>query len=568
MTRVGSIVVAMLFVICPRVRFVETQSEASLRAASGEPWFSDIARNAGVSFAWQSGHGSRYLMPEIMGGGGALFDMDGDGDLDLYLVQGGSLTTGKRPPNRLFRNRGDGTFDDVTAGSGAEGRDYGMGVAAGDVDNDGDADLYVTNVGANVLLRNDGRGRFTDITARARVDDPGWSTSAIFLDHDADGDLDLFVTHYLHWSAATELQCVNTLGQPDFCSPKSYHRPTGDSLFRNNGNGTFTNVTVQAGLRRAAGNGLGVVAGDFDRNGLPDLFVANDGTPNHLWLNQGGGRFMEAGLAWGCALDEDGTAKAGMGTDATDLDDDGDLDLLVVNLVSETDSFFRNQGRYFADDTAAVGLRVTSRQFTRFGTALIDFDNDGWLDVFEANGRVTRQTPAYSSDPYAEPSVLFRGTARGRFQEVAPRGGAASALVASSRAAIFGDLDNDGRIDIVVVNRDAPAFVLRNVTTTKGNWLGLRVLDEHGRDALGAEVRVGIGTRRVRRDVKAGYSYLASNDPRVHIGLGGERVGRNVRVRWPNGAEESFGDIVAGRYVTLRRGQGAPVRSATTAASR
>ena len=532
------------------------QQDARTDSSTASPWFEEIAARAGVTFVHRSGHQQKHLLPEIMGGGAALFDMDNDGFLDLYLVQSGDLSLHSSAGNRLYRNRGDGTFEDVTERSGAGVDAYGMGVTAGDFDNDGFTDLYVTGFGHNVLLRNDGKGRFTDVTAKAGVASAGWSTSAAFVDYDGDGWLDLFVAHYLDWRPSAEVECFSLTGVPDYCSPASYDLPSAASLYHNNGDGTFTDVSARSGIQTAVGNGLGVVAGDFDGDGRIDIFVANDRTPNHLWLNQGGGRFREAALTMGCALDQDGTAKSGMGVDAVDVDDDGDLDLLVVNLDGESDSFFRNQGRTFNDDTVRAGLRTTSRPFTRFGMALLDFDNDGYLDLYEANGRVGRQSELYSSDPYAEPSLLFRGFAGPRFEEVTPRGGTSPRLVATSRAAAFGDIDNDGGIDIVVVNRDGPPHLLHNVVKQRGHWMGLRVLDHHGRDALGASVTMTVGSRTIRRDVRAAYSYLASNDPRVHVGLGKETTAHNVDVRWPDGTRESFGDIPADRITVLRRGSG------------
>jgi hypothetical protein len=521
--------------------------------AAGSAWFEEIAARSGITFVHTSGHATKYLLPEIMGGGAALFDFDNDGFLDLYLVQSGSLATPERATNRLYRNRGNGTFEDVTdrAGSGAAG--YGMGVAAGDFDNDGFTDLYVTNFGSNVLLRNDGNGHLIDVTAKAGVAGSGWSTSAAFVDYDADGWLDLFVTRYLNWKPAAEVECYSLTGVPDYCSPASYDLPSASTLYHNNGDGTFTDVSARAGIAGAVGNGLGVVAGDFNGDGRIDLFVANDRTPNHLWLNQGGGRFQESALATGSALDQDGTAKSGMGVDAVDVDDDGDLDLLVVNLDGEADSFFRNRGTFFSDDTAAVGLRTASRPFTRFGAAFVDFDNDGYLDLFEANGRVGMQSERYSADPYAEPSLLFRGLAGPRFEEVTPRGGTTQRLIATSRAAAFGDIDNDGGVDVVVVNRDGHPYLLHNIVKARGHWLTLRVVDEHGRDAIGAQVTMKVGGRTIRRDVRAAYSYLASNDPRVHVGLGAETTAHEVTVRWPDGKAQSFGDQSADRVTTARR---------------
>jgi hypothetical protein len=521
--------------------------------ASDLPWFEDQAAASGLVFRHTSGHGERFLLPEIMGGGAALFDMDGDGDLDAYLVQSGDVTspTKKGSGNRLFRNRGDGRFDDVTSGSGAAVEGYGMGVAAGDYDNDGDIDLYVTNLGNNVLLQNDGSGRFGDVTRAAGVAGSGWSTSALFVDYDNDGWLDLFVTRYIDWSPSSELECFSLTGVADYCAPRNYDAPTSDLLFHNQRDGTFRDVSARVGLQAAIGNGLGLVAADFDANGWIDIFVANDGTPNHLWTNQGDGRFVDTALIAAVAIDMDGAPKAGMGVHAADVDDDGDTDLLVVNLDTESDSFFRNEGRFFVDDTAVVGLRTASRRFTRFGMAMLDFDNDGHLDLYEANGRVGLQSERFSDDPYAEPNILLRGTSGPRFDEVRPHGGTPLPLVATSRAAAFGDIDNDGGIDILVANRDAAPYLLRNVVAGRGHWIAFRVVDEHGRDAIGAELSVSYGTRQVRRDVRAGYSYLASNDPRVHVGLGAETRVNSVAVRWPNGRRATVGPFDVDRTVTI-----------------
>jgi hypothetical protein len=551
---------ACLAIACGSIGCSRDGGGATPRASAGA-WFEEIAARAGIDFVHTSGHQSKHSLPEIMGGGVALFDLDNDGLLDLYFVQSGSLvdpSAGRG--NRVYRNRGDGTFEDVTERSGGGAHGYGMGVAAGDFDNDGFTDLYVTNYGHNVLLRNDGHGHLVDVTAKAGVASAGWSTSAAFLDVDGDGALDLFVAHYLGWRPSAEVECFSLTGVPDYCSPASYDLPSAGTLYRNNGDGTFTDVSSRAGILAAVGNGLGVVAGDFNGDGRIDIFVANDRTPNQLWINEGGGRFREAALSMGSALDQDGTAKSGMGVDAVDVDDDGDLDLLVVNLDGESDSFFRNRGGFFNDDTAAVGLRTASRPFTRFGAGFVDFDNDGYLDLYEANGRVGLQSERYSSDPYAEPSLLFRGLPGPRFQEVMPRGGTARPLIATSRAAAFGDIDNDGAVDVVVVNRDSRPFLLHNVVPNvvkpRGHWITLRVIDDHGRDALGAQVIVKAGARTIRRDVRASYSYLASNDPRVHIGLGQDTAAHDVAIRWPDGISETFAGVPADRISVLRRGSG------------
>ncbi|MCZ6710569.1 MAG: CRTAC1 family protein [Gammaproteobacteria bacterium] len=522
------------------------------------PWFEEVASERGLDFVHDSGHKQRYLMPEIMAGGAALFDMDGDGDLDAYLVQSGGLEieARSRPSNQLYRNRGEGHFENVTVGSGADDRGDGTGVAAGDFDNDGLVDLYVTNMGPNVLLHNRGDGRFIDVTESAGVGDPSWSSSAAFLDYDSDGDLDLYVANYVRWSMDRELDCYGPIGERDYCGPTNYQASAADTLYRNDGNGSFTDVSKAAGLRAAFGNGLGVLAGDFTDDGLTDIFVANDQNPDQLWVNQGDGTFRDLALQLGCALDLDGIAKAGMGVAAADIDNDSDLDLLVVNLAGQTDSFFRNDGNYLTDRTLVMGLGVVSRPFTRFGVGLLDFDNDGRLDLFEASGRVERHSPLYANDPYAEPNVLFRGTAGGRFEEVQPRGGTKPELLATGRAAAFGDIDNDGGIDILVVNRDGPVHLLRNTVQDRGHWIQFRVLEASGRDALGASVMLSVDNTQLRRDARSAYSYLAANDARVHFGLGDHRSVDDVQVRWPDNEVENFGHFEADGIIELMRGTG------------
>ncbi|MCH8824313.1 MAG: CRTAC1 family protein [Planctomycetes bacterium] len=497
-------------------------------------------------------------MPEMSCSGGALFDMDGDGDLDVYLVQSGSLTSKENPGggNRLFRNNGDGDFEDVTEGSGTDDRGYGMGVAAGDYDNDGDVDLYVTNVGPDVLLRNEGNGHFIDVTLAAGLGDPSWGSSAGFIDYDADGDLDLFLLNYMNWSIENELECYNAHGTLDYCGPTNYNAAARDTLYRNNGDGTFTDVTTAAGFDAAFGYGLGVAYGDFNSDGHLDIFVSNDSVMNQLWISQGDGTFKDEALFRGCALDESGMAKAGMGIHASDVDDDGDLDVLLVNLLDEADSFYRNEGDYFADQTAAWGMGLASRPFTRFGVGLVDFDNNGYLDVYQSNGGVAMSSESPTDDPFAQENMLFRGAENGRFSEVLPRGGTSNRLIHTSRAAVFGDINNDGAVDILVVNRDGPVYLLKNIVKDRGNWIRFRVIEEHGRDALGATVTLKLGSRNIRREVQSTYSYLAANDPRVHIGLGDHDTVSAVKVHWLDGTTELFGNFEAGQTIVLERSKG------------
>lgn len=556
--------------------------EIADRSSNAKPWFEESSATAGLHFVHQSGHRGAYLLPEIVSGGVAMIDVDRDGWLDVHFVQSGALRrdgTGASvaddgPKNLLYRNNRDGTFTDVTDGSGAGDAGYGMGVAVGDYDGDGWPDLYVTNVGPNVLLRNNGDWTFADVTEEAGVGHPGWGTSAAFVDAFGSGRLDLFVTNYVDWSIDRELACEDPQGRPDYCHPSSYTAPTTDVLYRNNGDGTFTDVSASAGIdnqHRAArerpsfGNGLGVACADFTGDGRPDIIVANDAGPNHLWINHGPDHdpmFTEEALERGCAVDMTGAPKAGMGIAIADLHDTGMLDLLVVNMWAERDEFFRNDDGYFIDAIAPTGLSAITRRFTRFGVGFHDFNNDGHLDLFTANGRVTRPIhapPEDPTDPYAEPNLLFRGTARGRFEEVQPRGGTAASLVATSRAAAFGDVDNDGRIDIVVVNRDGRAHLLRNVAPDAGNWITFSAVDGRGADVLHAAVFADVGDRRLRRDVRSASSYLAASDPRVHVGLGAVATVRNVVVHWPDGRRERFGDFEADRFVTLVRGAGAAI---------
>lgn len=517
-------------------------------------WFVEEAQARGLSFVHDSGARGEHLMPEIMSGGAALFDMDGDGDLDAYLVQSGALKDApeQRPPNQLFANSGSGTFTDVTEGSGAGDRGIGMGVACGDADGDGDVDLLVANFGADVLLSNAGGGHFTDATARAGVGDTGWSSSAAFLDADLDGDLDLWVCRYLNWLAAAEHPCVSDGGAPDYCDPQVYQAPALSSFFRNRGDGSYDDATRSAGIDEAA-TSLGIACLDVDEDGWLDVFVANDGMPNQLWRNQAGVRFEETGLRDGCALDLDGIAKAGMGVAVADADDDGDTDLLVCNLENESESLFENRGGHFVDRTAAAKLRAVSKTFTRFGVGWQDFDADGLLDLYVANGRVELRRPPLTDDAYAEPNLLLRGVPGGQYEEVLPRGGTAAPLIATSRAAAFGDVDGDGAVDVLVQNRDGPAHLLMNRAPSRGHWLSLRLLDERGDDALHARLTATVGDRRITREVRAAYSYQSSSTPTIHLGLGAATRVERVEVRWPDGAVEEFGPYDADQAVKLVR---------------
>ncbi len=525
-------------------------------APGGEVWFRDEARERGLVFEHRSGHAQEFLFPELMGGGAALFDMDADGDLDAFCVQSGSLLEpGQQGGHRLFENDGTGHFVDVSAGSGVDVPGYGMGVAAGDYDADGRIDLYITNVGPNVLLRNLGGGRFEDVTAAMAVGDPAWGTSACFLDLEPDGDLDLFVTNYVGWEYGADEECFGPSGVPDYCGPSIFDAPTRDTLYRNDGEG-FVDVSEEVGLGAVFGNGLGVVPADLDGDGRLDLFVANDLLADQLWFRGEDGRFVERADVAGVAVDPTGSARAGMGVDVADIDSDLDLDLIVVHMARETDGLFVNQGRYFTEETTRLGVGLATHQRTRFGVGFLDFNQDGLLDLYFSCGRVNLQMePIDSADPYAEPNVLLRGRVGGGFEGTGLADGTLRAQAATSRGAAFGDVDGDGGVDILVVNRDAAANLLMNVVPRRGNWLSVRLVDG-GRDALGAQGVFHVGEERVRRDVKPAYSYLSSCDPRLHLGLGSAQRVEALEVRWLDGARESFGPFEANQALELTRGQG------------
>jgi hypothetical protein len=537
--------------------------------------FRDVAHDVGLNFRHFNGATGRHYMPEIMGPGVALFDYDNDGDLDIYLTQGTPLDNRKplfppppgwKPGNRLFKNllseTGELRFVDVTEKAGVGHIGYGMGVAVGDYDNDGFLDLYVTTFGRNVLYHNNGDGTFTDVTRQAGVEDSHWSTSAAWLDYDGDGYLDLFVCNYVDFTVAGNRDCFSVAGEPDYCTPKMYSAVP-SRLFRNLRNGRFEDVTEAAGINRSYGPALGVVCADFNGDGRPDIYVANDTAANRLWLNQGDGTFREAAIDSGVAYSMDGLAKAGMGVTLANVDNNESQVLLVTNLTREGVTVFRgdSQGQ-FDDATAEFGLLRSTFGFTGFGAQWFDYDNDGRLDLFIANGGVTIEGSARSQPfPYAQRKQLFHNEGRGkRFRETSEQGGPPFRLEEVSRAAAFGDIDNDGAVDIVIANNNGPVRLLRNQVGARKHWLSVK-LESRGpnRFAIGARVAVlRRGLETLWRRIHTDSSYLSAHDVRAHFGLGDQPAVDAVLVHWPDGVVERFEGIRADRIVTLRQGQGTP----------
>lgn len=579
-------------------------------AATGRPAvdardapFVDITAASGLDFTHWNGMVGGYDYPEMMGSGVALLDYDGDGDLDVYFVQSGALRPERiadavfpppeRPGDRLFRNdlvvHPDGSrtlrFTDVTEAAGlaaASGSTatpgYGMGAAAADFDNDGDVDLYITRLGRNRLLLNRGDGTFLDASAGSGADDARWSVPAIPLDFDRDGRLDLFVGNYVAWSAAADPDCTDELGMTNYCGPLAF-RPQVDTLLRGLGDGTFEDVGERAGIREEYGGALGAAALDYDDDGLLDLYVGNDGMPNQLWRNLGDGRFVNAALEAGVAVSGEGNPEASMGIAAADVDDDGDEDLFITHLTRETNTFYQNEADgHFSDRSTESGLGAPSFRMTGFGAGFLDFDNDGRLDLLTVNGavKVVKEQRLSGDDlPLRQADQLFRNlgpdaAGRSRFEEV--RGIAALAREGVSRGAAFGDLDNDGDVDVVVVDNSGPARLLRGEPGAATRWLGLRLALPAGdgeRDAWGARATLILPDgRRLSRRVGATASYASSSDPRLLFGLGGAAEEQDLtelrlRVRWPDGGEEEWTDLEIGRYTTLRRGAGTAVGGAS-----
>jgi enediyne biosynthesis protein E4 len=524
--------------------------------------FTDVTASAGLNFQNRASHTSKKYLIETMGSGVALFDYDNDGRLDIFLVNGAPLSdptpkgtipqkTGPQYWNRLFHQKSDGTFEDVTQKAGLQGVGYGMGVAVGDYDNDGFEDLYVTAYGGNKLYHNNGDGTFTDVTEKAGVAASGWSTSAAWVDLDNDGLLDLIVLRYVQWDFDDIFCGEHREGYRAYCHPDTF-QPIAPLVFHNDGNGHFTEISHKIGMDKP-GKGLGIALADYDRDGKIDVFVANDSMSEFLYHNLGGGKFEEVGLVAGAAVDVDGRTFAGMGVDFADYNNDGWPDLVITDLANQRYALYQNNGDgTFNYSTFTTGLANLTMPHSGWGVRFLDYDNDGWKDLLIAQGHDLDTIELnYPNLHYREPMLLLRNTGHG-FIDVSAGSGKVFEQAWVGRGLAIGDIDNDGRLDAVVTTNDGPAYVLHNETPTFNHWLTLNLVGhKSNRDAIGAEVKLTTAAGSQFATVTTASSYLSASDKRVHFGLGSESTAQTIEIRWPSGIVQTLKDVKADQILQI-----------------
>jgi enediyne biosynthesis protein E4 len=525
--------------------------------------FEDIAKKAGVNFVLHNGATGEFHQPELMLGGVAVLDYNNDGCMDIYFTNGAAMPslkkTGAQFSNHLFRNNCDGTFTDVTQQAGVAGDGYSMGVAVGDYDNDGYPDIFVTGVNRNILYHNLGNGTFEDVTKKAGLEglEPHygklWSDSAAWVDIDNDGWLDLVVTNYVQWNPQLEPRC-GTPQHPLYCDPSAYHG-TPDQIFRNNHNGTFTDITNSSGIGAYIGRGMGVAIADYDNDGLPDIFVANDTVPNFLFHNLGHDKFEEVAMLAGVALNDNGRPVASMGADFRDYNNDGLPDLVFTDMVNDTYQLFRNTGKTpaFEDVTTSSGLALETRGLTGWGVGLYDFDNDGYKDLFTANSHFPGLERELGTETALSNSV-FRNDGNGHFVDVSKNAGPDFQIPGHYRGVAFADFDNDGRVDAVVSNVNGPALLLRNITPDAGHWLALKLQGTRSnRDGIGAKVMVNLPSgRKLYNHCTTSVGYASSSEPLVRFGFGKESMAKLIEIRWPSGTVQDLHNVKADRVLKVR----------------
>lgn len=547
--------------------FAAGQARAESKPSSGSailPTFADVTGKSGVHFHHQASKTSRKYLVESMGAGVAMFDYNNDGLLDLFFVNGAAIrdpmpaaaVPDKSDPrywNRLYRNNGDGTFTDVTEAAGLQGRGYGMGVATGDFNNDGNVDLLVTTSNGNILYHNNGDGTFTDVTAKAGVAGSGWCTGAVFVDYDRDGNLDLVVSRYVEWDFGMDVYCgEHRPGYRAYCHPNQF-KPISALVFHNNGDGTFTDVTGKAGFAASPGKALGLAVNDFDRDGWPDIFIANDSVPEQLFRNNRDGTFSEVGLMTGVAYEEDGSVFAGMGTDFADYNNDGWPDIFVNALANQKYTLFQNSKGSFEDVTNRTGIGGITKLHSGWGARMMDYDNDGWRDIFVGQSHVMDNIELTEPNLRYRENLLLMRNERGVFHDVSAKSGAPFAVPLAARGVAFGDLDNDGFIDIAINCNDGNALILRNQGGNGNHWLKVKLKGTtSNRDGIGASIRLVAedGTEQFAY-ITTGGSYLSASDPRVHFGLARSRKANLIEIQWPSGIVQKLESVPADQILTV-----------------
>ena len=523
--------------------------------------FSDKIKQSGIDFVHVNGMNGKFYMPEIFGSGVAFFDYDNDGDMDIYMVQSGYLpNSAKYSANysdKLYRNdtkkQDQPIFVDVTKQAKITATGYGMGVAAGDLNNDGFVDLFVVNYGANQILMNNGDGTFSSPAKAININDKSWSVSASVADQNADGFLDVYVANYVNYSLAGLIkQCKAYDGSQDYCSPQSYTYQS-DDLYKNNKDGTFSNISYKAGFSKFEAPGLGVVAADLNGDSKTDYYVANDGIDNHYWINKGNDEFVEFALASGIAVNMNGEPEASMGVDAADYDNDGDIDLFMTHLNRQTNTLYVNNGKgWFSDLTVAMKLGSSSYTSTGFGTFWFDYDNDGLLDLFAANGTVAKipeQVQNNTIFPYKQSNQLWNNIGNGKYHEVSTRQSTGFIRKTVSRGAAFADIDNDGDLDILVSNNNGIPQLLINEIENNNNWIGLKVVNKtYNRAEIGAVVTLKHKNKKYLKQVKTDGSYESSHDDRIVFGLGSNSGTVDIEVRWTDGSNTAYKQLKINKY--------------------
>ena len=521
--------------------------------------FTDVTQQAGIRFVHNSGRAGKKFLPETLGAGGAFFDADGDGWLDVLLINSKDWAPrGRKSYCALYHNNHNGTFTDVTAASGLNIEMYGMGVAIGDFDNDGRDDAYITALEGDRLFHNEGNGKFKDVTAASGIRNANFSTSAAWLDYDRDGKLDLFVANYVQWTAKGDLWCSLDGATKSYCTPESY-KGTSCKLYRGLGGGKFEDVTEKAGVAEPTSKSLGITVFDYNNDGWPDIFVANDTQPNKLYRNNHNGTFTEEGMAAGVAFGEDGVARGAMGTDAGDYDRSGRPHLLVGNFSNQMIGLYHNEGTgLFVDEAPSSTVGRASLLSLAFGVFFFDYDLDGWPDIFAANGHIEEEIGRVQPKvQYREPPLLFRNLGKRRFENVTASMGPAFARAMVARGAAYGDYDHDGDLDILITTNHGAAYLLRNDGGNRNNWVSLRLVGtKSNRDGIGAKVYVESASGKQWDMVHSGGSYCSQSDLALTFGLAQDRGVKGIDIEWPSGTKQHVAEVAANQFITIEEGKG------------